>query len=476
VQSRRDQLQAHSYLTGRLASALVRAEPDAPETPLRRTASGWFIGVVISMLVVVGFAIFGLIFPGGNKGWAGGGQLVVEKETGNRYIYVDGRLYPVLNYASAALLLQGLPPVASVSRKSLAGVPHGQPVGIVGAPDALPAPAALIPSGWLVCTTIQADQTGTPVPIVTLQIGGVASAEPLKQDRAVLVVAPDGTEYLAWNGLRLKFSAAWVGSALNLRGVPAVRVGYAWLNTLAAGPDLLAPPVPDRGQPGPVIGGVALRVGQVVLVQTVGAGDSYYLVGPTSLTPLTQTQAALTLGDPSVSQAYPGQAVAPIGLSPGQIAAYVDTSVGANVADGALDAAATMPAVPPKAAAPGSEQALCSVTGNPPSTSRPSLVFAAPPTASAAPAVGPSIARDARVANRIIVAPGAGALVRPLLGAGLTGAAIYLITDLGVKYPIPGDDAAAMLGYDASTATVVPSSLLALLPTGPALDPEVLAG
>ena len=32
-------------------------------------------------------------------------SLIIEKETGNRFILADGRLHPVLNYASARLLL-----------------------------------------------------------------------------------------------------------------------------------------------------------------------------------------------------------------------------------------------------------------------------------------------------------------------------------------------------------------------------------
>ena len=36
MQTRRDQVQAHAFVVGRMVSALVRAEPDAPFSPLRR--------------------------------------------------------------------------------------------------------------------------------------------------------------------------------------------------------------------------------------------------------------------------------------------------------------------------------------------------------------------------------------------------------------------------------------------------------
>jgi hypothetical protein len=47
----------------------------------------------------------------------------------------------------------------------------------------------------------------------------------------------------------------------------------------------------------------------------------------------------------------------------------------------------------------------------------------------------------------------------------------YLVTDTGRKYPVVNAQALASLGYGGAARPPVAGSLLALVPTGPALDP-----
>jgi hypothetical protein len=51
----------------------------------------------------------------------------------------------------------------------------------------------------------------------------------------------------------------------------------------------------------------------------------------------------------------------------------------------------------------------------------------------------------------------------------------YLVTDNGVKYPIPSAGVVTQLGYRLSAAVSLPTTVLGLLPTGPSLDPRELA-
>jgi hypothetical protein len=53
----------------------------------------------------------------------------------------------------------------------------------------------------------------------------------------------------------------------------------------------------------------------------------------------------------------------------------------------------------------------------------------------------------------------------------VTGGVTYLITDLGYKFPVAGADAQNSLGYRGITPVPIPTALLQLVPTGPALDP-----
>ena len=121
---------AHAFVVGRLMSGILRADPDSPLSPVQRFNVGTFIGVIAGVALLGVFFVIGLLFPGASKAWQQPGALVVEKETGARYVYVDGQLRPVLNYTSARLILGGDPKsVVSVSRNSLKGATHGMPVG-----------------------------------------------------------------------------------------------------------------------------------------------------------------------------------------------------------------------------------------------------------------------------------------------------------------------------------------------------------
>jgi hypothetical protein len=81
-----------------------------------------------------------------------------------------------------------------------------------------------------------------------------------------------------------------------------------------------------------------------------------------------------------------------------------------------------------------------------------------------------AVSRDDRVADRIEIAPGAGLLVRTRPAPGVAGAGIYLVTESGAKFPVADPDSATALGLPVDSAQLVPSDLLALLPTGPVLN------
>jgi hypothetical protein len=209
----------------------------------------------------------------------------------------------------------------------------------------------------------------------------------------------------------------------------------------------------------------------VVAVRNVGTDDAFHLVRPDGLERLTKTEAALLLGDPATAAAYPGSTVQPVVVAAGAAATAPPGPASGSGSDDADD----VPAAPPHPAELLPGQVPCArhdtAAGDPDT----SLVAAYPPPTSAVPAVGvPGVAADSRIAGRIGVAPGWGCLARPLLPSGAGGASYYLVTDLGVKYPVPTRELAATLGYDASGAALVPASMLALLPTGPALDPAAL--
>src|SRR3569833_2955689 len=216
-------------MVGRLVSALMRAEPDMAVPPLRRSWSGLIIGFLIAALVVAGFAVLSIVSPGGASGWRKPGTLILDKGTGTSFVLAGGRLRPVLNYASARLLLGEKLTVDSVPSKSLKHVPRGGLVGFCGAPDSLPDPEGG-DRAWLA----SASSAGSK-PALSLLIGADADERPLSTRQAALVRTSDGTTYLVTGGRRLRVTAPWVTRALGFFVVAVFGVWVVWVFSLLVG-------------------------------------------------------------------------------------------------------------------------------------------------------------------------------------------------------------------------------------------------
>lgn len=480
MHTRRDQVQAHLFTLSRVTGGLIRAEPDAAETPMRRFTLGAVAGAAIGLVSLGGMVAFGLISPGISNSFKKQGTIVVEKETGTRYIFLDGALHPMLNHASA-LLVSGKPAtqkkgrlfgggsgIQTVSGKSLKGVPKGPPIGIVGAPDNLPDAKALDRGSWTVCSATTSSADGTEQKSVTAYLGGAGEGvTELDDQQSMLVTSDDGTSHLAWLDRRLKIPSVPVLTALGYADATSFKVKASWLNALPAGADLKGPDVPGRGKAGPSVGGAATRVGQVLRDPS---GSSFLLLQD-GLSPLSETEAALVLADPQTARAYPKAQVLPI---------EVGTSAVAGAPRSARELTGTQhPAQPPTAVA--TEGAATRVPcfrvtpGTAGEGAKLRIAFRdSTPAKAATPTVGlprPAVSGNSQVADRVVVAPGSGMLVRQEAPAGEAEPKIYLITDLGVKYALT-EDVARKLGYDAAGAVAMPSTVLDLVPTGPALDPE----
>lgn len=455
MSSRKDQVQAHTYVVSRLASALVHGEPDAHESPMRRTGLGSFAGLLIGSLILAGFLVWGLISPFAKASSLKAGELLMVQGTGARYLYASGELRPVLNWSSALMLLGGTTTMTTVPAKTLAGVPQGPPLGVVGAPETLPPASAVNKGSWLACS-----QASGGAAITSLSIGFGYPVRPVPPGRAVIVSA-SGSSYLVWRGERLRIDAPWIPAALGLVRAPVIAVSPVWLDALPAGPDLRPVTVPGLGARGPVIDGVRATVGQVLVVRNVASSPTYYLVLAGGVASITATQAAVLLGDPARAMGS-----APVNISPAAVSRML-------VLRQALADGAGAPPSPPVnfTAAGGVPCADYPAAGG----SVPTLAFAVPPPG-APPALGaPGVRPSPAGAGLISVAPGAGALVQVEGAPGVAGSSDFLVTSEGVKFPLAATDIKA-LGYGRTRAAGLPAALLALLPTGPALDLPSLRG
>ncbi|UFR02343.1 type VII secretion protein EccB [Streptomyces sp. Go40/10] len=446
MQSRRDHVHAYQFATGRLAAALVSGEPATGEPPARRSVLGVVLGVLFGVIACAGFAVYGLIKPGGNTAWAKPNAIVVEKETGTRFLYVDGVLHPVANYASALLGAAGGgggTGVHTVSRNSLADVRRGAEIGIPSAPDSVPQAAALLTGDWTRCLTPGRNKGET---LDLAPDDPSASSAPVTARRALLRAA-DGTEYLLWNGVRYRVGDRSALIALQLDGQDPLPAPDSWLAALPAGPTVAAAGIPGHGRQAPRIADRPARVGDVFTSAPDGPGGTrFYVLRSDGLAPLTRTEFELL--------ATSEDAAEPREVTPRDIAA-----AGASADRSLLHRLPDFLAGP--VLRPGTS-AVClrqRVTGG--THVRTAVTLEKRPAATPPP---------------VDVPVGRGLLLQALPLPRGTAAQVYLVTDLGVKYPLADSDALSALGYGGGQARAVPRAVLDLLPTGPALSrPAALA-
>lgn len=452
--SRSDQMHSYRFAVQRVVSALVAHETDPARSPLRRSGTALLAGVLVAALGVAGFVVWGLLRPGGSTRWRGGDAVLVERESGAKYVYLDRTLHPVANYASAVLVV-GRPAVVTVARRSLAGVRRGVPLGIVGAPDSLPPRRDLVGGPWAVCSVAASSAPAAARSAVSAGVvpGGGGS---LGAGSALLVSTSDGAVYLVWKGARAQVREPSVLLGMLVWGAPSP-VSSGFVNALPVAADLRRVPVAGRGSPVAGVAGVAglagARVGQVFVVE--GRQHAVALAG--GLAPVTALQAALLLGDPQTVAVLGQKQATP--LSAGEYAAAPKTVL-PGAWNGLPDAVPSLVAVGPgvgvcAVARPG-EGGLEVLVGARPGGGTPVVARSGP---------GPGLA------DEVSLPAGRAAVVEAMPAPDAPAGVVHLVTDRGVRHPVPSAEVLAMLGYGGVAPLRLPGEIVNLLPAGPALDP-----
>ena len=467
--SRKDIYQSYQSSVRRLVAGVVLREADPAQSPLRRMGGAVFGSVMVAVLSLAVAGLIGVLSPGGNTSWQDSGSVVVMEGTGARFAWLpdeDGihHLHPVTNLATAALLM-GTRETVEVSAESLADVPRGIRLGIPGAPDALPAADRLLGAPWTLCSSAPRPGSGDTQPDTVLVVGrSTDSGEPVA-DAAVLVRdVQEGSLHLVWRGRQYPVPQEdAVLEGLSLRSANEVEVGTAWLDALPAGRALVPEPAQGRGEESAVLPGA--RVGEVRYVDG-GGGRQFYQLTRTGIQEITEVQSDLLLADPGIrGTAYVGADPAPLELS----SAVANSLQRTELPDPTPLDPPTQ--APPAAGVDGPDSSVCaSFDGD---TGLPAV------SVQASVAEGDSVvgsggtAPDGTVlADRIVVAPGGGALVSARGADGATAGTLYLVTDEGRRYLVPSAEVQAVLGYGEVDPVVLPSSLVARIPAGPQLDQD----
>jgi type VII secretion protein EccB len=439
MSSKRDLVEAHSFNRRRLITAFTSGAPGGREVESPRHGRTLLGGAVLAVLVIVGAAITGVFKPTVPSGWNESG-LVIGKESGSRFFAQDKTLYPVINTTSARLLMSPDDfKVRFVPDTQIAKEQPGPTIGIVGAPDVLPRPDALVQTGWTACV----DSGGK---------GRVRVAED-PQVKAVpdqaLVAKISGTTWVVAGDHRYEVAAGSEDAvlfALGLDSEPPRNVGANLLNLFPEGTKLGPLDVPGQGKPAAVDGvpADARTVGSLLSVD----GKPYVVLagGVAAITPvereLMRASVKAGKGDP-----------ADVGPS-------VLTQAG--LVDSPFDH--TWPTVLPHGLADAS---ACALLGHESEGSLPTVSLAVPTGDGSRPG-GQAATRE--------VETGHGALVRATEGAVMDGGTVFLLDASGKAYALAGgSDTQWRLGYGKVKPTLVPPSWISLFAPGPELSSKQAA-
>jgi len=481
--TRRDQLQSYQFLLQRVVSALVYRKTDPAQSPFRKAGGAVFAGVMLSILALaVTVAISWFTSIGKNVTWWEGGYIVLEEETGTKYVVFPKledateefpqKLYPVTNFASAALLA-GTTDTIEVSQNSLTGEgidgtvpPRGMPVGIYGAPDSLPAADHLITESHAsVCTKPQDDGPLSLFYVGTQQTDG----QGLSSTEAILLAEDDAVYLVDSNGYKhLVPEPDSTLSSLGISTATRATVAPGFAKALPTGENLSAPQISGIGDTSTISGH---KVGDI-FEHTVGANTTYLVALREGAAPITELQALLIKGETGQAEYFTG--------APAQEAAsatsgndhlfYPDSDDPASFAAALPLEQPTVPGnwhAEPACVSFDGQTAAITVNANLP-------IDAGIDTAQASD-------RGEVYADRIVIPPGRGMLVRTGEDAG----AFSLIV-AGQNYPItrstPNEearyeivaalDALQSMKYPEDNAAVLSSDLLSLIPSGPNLNAQ----
>lgn len=455
--SRKDQLHSYQFMMHRVVSSVMVHETDPEQAPLRRGVGAVFGGVMLAAIVAAVFGIVGVLTNAGGTGWRADGSIIIERETGALYVYQDNAVRPTPNFASARLLSgDGTAEPSRVSTADLEDVPRKSFVGIPGAPESLP--GALADGVWTLCSELAEDESGTLGTSTALLVGQDPIAGTDLGDRGLLVRDDvDGSYHLIWGSHRYPLLGPDPEALVrSLYGVQrdVVDVGRAWLNGLPAGRDIAPIEVADRGAPSAAL--PQYRVGDIV-AHPVRDRQQHYLVRADALSPLTEFQVGILRGQ------FP--------VEPAQISAQVanGAAIGEPVLPYSRSAEwpGSVPELAPLASAPGAT--VCAATTNASSSPR---VLVGDETLS--PDRGmPTVRRSdtgVALADRILVPPGRVAVVRAMPSGTAPTGALSVVTDLGIRFPVPTPEELAALGYDVADAAAIPAGLVQRIPEGPTLS------
>lgn len=436
--TKKELIEAQGFSRRRLLSAFTGGAPGGkeldPAKPLRAVVAG--IALTVGVILVGVFS--GIMQPGLPQDWQNN-RLIIATDTGARYVSFEGTLYPVINTASARLLIPADDfTIVETDEGALADIPVGASIGILGAPDHLPGPDALLNTAWTACVD---DADGTAVSISDDPIAAPSTG-------TGAVVRRDDELFVVSDGLRFAVSTDDANAVLRAVGLGTsdiIDVEGRWLNLFQPGAELAPLTVSGFGTS---IEGIDLTTGAIVHVQGSAADQRYVILESGELAQLSPLAYQLYLLG-SGADAGKEREVSPAEL------AELPTAENIGGAD--------WPTQPLSILSDG--ETPCAVLGE-------DAVTVLGSTASELP--------EDRANVRVSV--GGGALVHLSAGGDEAVSTAMLIDESGTAFSIPvtgtgdseseSDDGIRRLGYSADDVGRASNEWIQYFAAGPALTPE----
>ncbi|UQI47576.1 type VII secretion protein EccB [Streptomyces sp. HU2014] len=521
--SRRDELNAYTFAKKRTVAAFLQPSPSGTEEGAPRPLRAVLPGIIVGAVLVAGFGAWGMFRPTAPKGWDDeAAHVIVGSQSTTRYVVLktDGKkqLHPVLNFASAKLLLTpDKSTVIKVKESELDNghIPRGPTVGIPYAPDRMPsAGEAGKQKQWAVCEQPGAGGRTTQKAVFLFaghdpKLKKLTGDQRLRGNQALYVQGPDDARYLVDpQGVKYLLGGAdWKSAApadqnLLLRslfsdGAQPQRVTKDWLDTFHEGTPIVFPEMRDEVGANAGVASLPPRANRVgmVLEAPTGTGTQHYVVLPGQVRRVSELVAKLLLNSRKLTTL--GQAGVPERVSAAAFTPHDQDFYGQYRWPSWVPRQAN--SVNPTANT-AAKDTVCSIFGGMSASGTPDLATWA---GTEYPATIPDGATSA------YVTPGSGLLYRQVTGRQTNSGSVFLVTDTGLRYavqsnndsaagkskigesaaPSPGtadapeagqsgqaaappeaDQARIRLGYRNVNPLAVPTNWSQFLPTGPRLD------
>ncbi len=287
------QVSGWRFLLRRLEHAIVRRDTRMFDDPLQFYSRSVALGVLVSVLIVVGALAMAYFKP---QGKLGSGNLFVDRATNQLYLVVSGQLHPVYNLTSARLVLGNPAEPKAVKPAELNKFSKGQSIGIPGAPYATPV-STDASSTWALCDTVFRAETVAPTVETSVLAMPLAietpAIDPILANEALLasyggkdwVVTARGRHATDLSDRPLTFVVGIRGTA---KPSP---LSTAMFNALPDAGSWQLAPIPGAGAPNTLGLPEELVVGSVLQLQTT-LGTRYFVVMQDGVAPVNANTAA----------------------------------------------------------------------------------------------------------------------------------------------------------------------------------------